>query len=216
MKNKLIAAGIVTAAMLLSPSHTFADSISKSTAISQYQVEENSVIGVITDTDPYYAIVEYKDSEGNVQTLDIDFPNGSNKTYAKGDKVKVINKDKWEVMDFGYFKATIASADFMSKLTDESKIKPQNDVEGITQEENSVTGVITDADTYYATVEYQDSEGNIQTVEIDFPNESNKTFAKGDKVKVINKDKWGVLDLGYHKANYAPGDFISKLTDDSK
>ncbi|BFH21585.1 hypothetical protein WJ0W_003625 [Paenibacillus melissococcoides] len=77
-------------------------------------------------------------------------------------------------------------------------------------------GVVTDVDTLYATVEYQDSKGNIQTVEIDFPNESNKTFAKGDKVKVINQDKWEVMDFGYYKATVAPVEFISKLTDDSK
>ncbi|RJG22479.1 hypothetical protein [Paenibacillus thiaminolyticus] len=165
---------------------------------------ENSVIGVITDADTYFATVEYQDSEGNIQTVEIDFPNESNKTFAKGDKVRVINKDKWGVLDLGYQKVTYAPGDYIFKLTSN------------TQVENSVIGVITDADTYFATVEYQDSEGNIQTVEIDFPNESNKTFAKGDKVRVINKDKWGVLDLGYHKVTYAPGDFISKLTDDSK
>ncbi|WP_197260095.1 hypothetical protein [Paenibacillus dendritiformis] len=84
------------------------------------------------------------------------------------------------------------------------------------QVENSVIGVITDADTFYATVEYQDSQGNTQTVEIDFPNESNKTFVKGDKVKVSNKDKWEVVNYGSLKITAAPGEFLSKLTDDSK
>jgi hypothetical protein len=86
MKNKLIAAGIVTGALLLYPSHIFAESISKVTTMSQYQVE-NSVVGVITDADTFYAIVEYKDSTGNIQRLDIDFPNESNKTltFNKGD-----------------------------------------------------------------------------------------------------------------------------------
>ncbi|WP_374018071.1 hypothetical protein ABU162_29055 [Paenibacillus thiaminolyticus] len=185
MKNKLIAAGIVTGALLLYPSHIFAESISKVTTMSQYQVE-NSVVGVITDADTFFAVVEYKDSTGNIQRLDIDFPNESNKTFAIGDKVKVINKDKWEVRDFGYYKATIASGDFVSKLTDDSKSQNTN-TQG---EENSVVGVVTDSDPYYAIVEYKDSEGDLQTLDIDFPNGSNKTFAIGDKVKVINKDKW--------------------------
>ncbi|WP_087443563.1 hypothetical protein [Paenibacillus thiaminolyticus] len=212
MKNKLIAAGIVTGALLLSPSHIFADSLSKVNTTFQYQIEENSVVGEITDADTFYAVVEYKDSTGNIQTLDIDFPNESNKTFAIGDKVKVTNKDKWEVRDFGYFKATIAPGDFVSKLTDDSKSQNTN-----TQaEENYVIGEITDADTFYAVVEYKDSTGNIQRLDIDFPNESNKTFAIGDKVKVINKDKWEVRDFGYFKATIASGDFVSKLSDDSK
>ncbi|WII35001.1 hypothetical protein [Paenibacillus thiaminolyticus] len=214
MKNKLIAAGIVTGALLLSPSHIFADSLSKVNTTFQYQIEENSVVGEITDADTFFAVVEYKDSTGNIQTLDIDFPNESNKTLAfnKGDKVKVINKDKWQVMDYGRHKVTFAPGDFVSKLIDDSK--SQN-----TQaEENYVIGEITDADTFFAVVEYKDSTGNIQTLDIDFPNESNKTLAfnKGDKVKVTNKDKWEVRDFGYFKATIAPGDFVSKLTDDSK
>ncbi|MCY9534811.1 hypothetical protein M5W84_07185 [Paenibacillus thiaminolyticus] len=212
MKNKLIAAGIVTGALLLSPSHIFADSLSKVNTTFQYQIEENSVVGEITDADTFYAVVEYKDSTGNIQTLDIDFPNESNKTFAIGDKVKVTNKDKWEVRDFGYFKATIAPGDFVSKLSDDSKSQNTN-----TQaEENYVIGEITDADTFFAVVEYKDSTGNIQRLDIDFPNESNKTFAIGDKVKVINKDKWEVRDFGYFKATIASGDFVSKLSDDSK
>ncbi|NGP59395.1 hypothetical protein FLT15_13830 [Paenibacillus thiaminolyticus] len=120
MKKNLIAAGIVTGTLLFNPSTIFADSIFNVTNMSQNQVE-NSVIGVITDADTFYATVEYQDSKGNIQTVEIDFPNESNKTFAKGDKVKVINKDKWEVKDFGYHIATTASGDFISKLTDDSK-----------------------------------------------------------------------------------------------
>ncbi|WP_148277873.1 hypothetical protein [Paenibacillus popilliae] len=128
MKNKLIVAGMVTGTLLLSPSNLFADSISKVTNMSQNQ-DENSVIGVITDAYPSYAFVEYQDSNGNTQEVDIDFPNDSNKTFKKGDKVKVINKDKWKVKDFIYFEATVAPGDFIFKLTDDSKNMSLNDQE---------------------------------------------------------------------------------------
>ncbi|MDG0875890.1 hypothetical protein L5D93_27130 [Paenibacillus thiaminolyticus] len=120
MKKNLIAAGIVTGTLLFNPSTIFADSIFNVTNMSQNQVED-SVIGVITDADTFYTTVEYQDSKGNVQTVEIDFPNERNNTFAVGDKVKVINKDKWGVLDLGYHKVTYAPGDFISKLTDDSK-----------------------------------------------------------------------------------------------
>ncbi|GAC44174.1 hypothetical protein PPOP_3577, partial [Paenibacillus popilliae ATCC 14706] len=111
IKNKLIATGMVTGTLLLSPTHIFADSISNVTNMSQNQVE-NFVIGVITEANPDFSTVEYNDSQGNVQSVKIVFENGRNTTFIKGDKVKVINKDKWK---------SYATPEFMSKLTDEAK-----------------------------------------------------------------------------------------------
>ncbi|WP_223272497.1 S-layer homology domain-containing protein, partial [Bacillus sp. OE] len=56
------------------------------------------------------------------------------------------------------------------------------------QVENTVVGVINDADPYYVTVTYKDANGNSQEVTIDFPNGSNSNFKNGDKVKVANKN----------------------------
>ena len=121
MKNKIIAAGIVTGALLSYPSNIFADSISKVTKISQNNVEpskqvENAVVGVVTDADEYFATVEYKDSKGNMQTVEIDFLNESNSSYKVGDKVNVANKDQWKQQKVGMHNVTIVSANFVSKV----------------------------------------------------------------------------------------------------
>ncbi|MGA5662662.1 S-layer homology domain-containing protein [Bacillus bombysepticus] len=212
MKNKLIAAGIVTGTLLSFPSGIFADSISKVTNPSQNTIEsmklgENLVVGVITDADTYYATVEYTDSEGKKQTVDIDFPNADNSNFKTGDTVKVANKDKWKHKKIGMHNATIASADSISKVTNPS----QNTIESMKLGENFVVGVITDAGTYYATVEYNDSEGKKQTVDIDFPNADNSNFKTGDTVKVANKDKWKHKKIGMHNATIASADSISKV-----
>ena len=221
MKNKLIAAGIVTGALLSYPSNIFADSISKVIKISQNNIEpskqvENAVVGVVTDADEYFATVEYKDSKGNMQEVEIGFPNGSNSSYKVGDKVNVANKDQWKQQKVGMHNVTVASADFVSKVTDTAKNKPQNNVEPSKQVENAVVGVVTDADEYFATVEYKDSKGNMQEVEIGFPNGSNSSYKVGDKVNVANKDQWKQQKVGMHNVTVASADFVSKVTDTAK
>ncbi|MDA2359239.1 hypothetical protein PDN49_32000, partial [Bacillus cereus] len=146
MKNKLIAAGIVTGTLFSFPSGIFADSISKVVNPSQNNIEstkqgENFIVGVITDADDYYATVEYKDSEGKKQIVDIDFPNADNSNFKTGDTVKVANKDKWEHKKIGMHDVTIASVDSISKVVNPS----QNNIESTKQGENFIVGVITDA-----------------------------------------------------------------------
>ncbi|MES5952334.1 hypothetical protein QCI42_01875 [Bacillus fungorum] len=221
MKNKLIAAGIVTGALLSYPSNIFADSISKVTKISQNNVEpskqvENAVVGVVADADEYFATVEYKDSKGNMQTVEIDFSNEMNSSYKVGDKVNVANKDQWKQQKVGMHNVTVASADFVSKVTDTAKNTPQNNVEPSKQVENAVVGVVADADEYFATVEYKDSKGNMQTVEIDFLNESNSSYKVGDKVNVANKDQWKQQKVGMHNVTIVSANFVSKVTDTAK
>ncbi|MDA2359191.1 hypothetical protein PDN49_31725, partial [Bacillus cereus] len=75
-----------------------------------------------------YATVEYKDSEGKKQIVDIDFPNADNSNFKTGDTVKVANKDKWEHKKIGMHDVTIASADSISKVKQSiaQTDKPQN------------------------------------------------------------------------------------------
>ncbi|HDR7807525.1 TPA: cell wall hydrolase, partial [Bacillus cereus] len=82
--------------------------------------QENHVFGVIINADEYYATVEYKDSKGNVQTVDIDFPNGSNSSYKLGDKVKVANKDQWKQQKIYGKTVFYTDANSISKVNDES------------------------------------------------------------------------------------------------
>ncbi|QKH05007.1 hypothetical protein FOC93_02125 (plasmid) [Bacillus cereus] len=213
MKNKLIAAGIVTGTLLSFPSNIFADSISKVSNMSPSNKQiENAVVGVITDADEYFATVEYKDSKGNTQTVEIDFPNGSNSSYKIGNKVQVSNKDQWKQQKYGTVNVTYTSANSLSKVTDETK----NNVEPSKRIENAVVGVITDADEYFATVEYKDSKGNTQTVEIDFPNGSNSSYKIGNKVQVSNKDQWKQQKYGTVNVTYTSANSLSKVTDETK
>ncbi|PFQ83992.1 cell wall hydrolase, partial [Bacillus cereus] len=75
--------------------YTDVSSISKVNEESNKQ-QQNHVVGVINDADPYYVTVTYKDANGNNQEVTIDFPNGSNSNFKNGDKVKVANKDQWK------------------------------------------------------------------------------------------------------------------------
>ncbi|WP_322364201.1 S-layer homology domain-containing protein [Bacillus cereus] len=174
--------------------------------VHQTKKEENAVVGVIINADEYYATVEYKDSKGNVQTVDIDFPNGSNSSYKLGDKVKVANKDQWKQQKIYGKTVFYTDANSISKVNDESK----------KQQENHVFGVIINADEYYATVEYKDSKGNVQTVDIDFPNGSNSSYKLGDKVKVANKDQWKQQKIYGKTVFYTDANSISKVNDKSK
>ncbi|MDA2440262.1 S-layer homology domain-containing protein [Bacillus cereus] len=171
--------------------------------------EENDVVGIINDADSYYVTVTYKDSDGNNQEVNVNFPDESNSNFKfkKGDKVKVTNKDEWtrHKIPGGY--AFLAPTDSISKVNDEPN----------KQQENHVVGVINDADSYYVTVTYKDSDGNNQEVNVNFPDESNSNFKfkKGDKVKVTNKDEWTRHKIPGGYAFLAPTDSISKVNDES-
>ncbi|PQQ52206.1 S-layer homology domain-containing protein [Bacillus thuringiensis] len=184
------------------------DSISKVTDESHKQ-EENFVVGVINDAESSYVTVTYKDSDGNNQEVNVNFPDESNSTFKfkKGDKVKVTNKDEWtrHKIPGGY--AFLAPTDSISKVNDEPN----------KQQENHVVGVINDAESSYVTVTYKDSDGNNQEVNVNFPDESNSNFKfkKGDKVKVTNKDEWTRHEIPGGYAFLAPTDSISKVNDES-
>ncbi|MGN7896585.1 S-layer homology domain-containing protein, partial [Bacillus sp. 22475] len=67
------------------------DSISKTNDESNKQ-EENAVVGVITDAEADYVTVAYEDLDGISQEVNVNFSNGSNSKFKKGDTVKVANK----------------------------------------------------------------------------------------------------------------------------
>ncbi|HDR8183696.1 TPA: S-layer homology domain-containing protein [Bacillus thuringiensis] len=83
------------------------------------------------------------------------------------------------------------------------------------QVENTVVGVINDADPYYVTVTYKDANGNNQEVTIDFPNGSNSNFKNGDKVKVANKDQWKHQKIYGQTVFYTDVNSISKVNDEA-
>ncbi|PDY33352.1 cell wall hydrolase [Bacillus wiedmannii] len=84
------------------------------------------------------------------------------------------------------------------------------------QVENTVVGVINDADPYYVTVTYKDANGNSQEVTIDFPNGSNSHFKNGDKVKVANKNQWKHQKIYGQTVFYTDVNSISKVNEESK
>ncbi|MED3398321.1 S-layer homology domain-containing protein [Bacillus wiedmannii] len=180
--------------------------IAKSDQIhKQTNVEENAVVGVINDADPYYVTVAYKDANGNSQEVTIDFPNGSNSNLKKGDKVKVANKNQWKHQKIYGQTVFYTDVNSISKVNDESN----------KQQENHVIGVINDADPYYVTVAYKDANGNNQEVTIDFPNGSNSNFKNGDKVKVANKDQWKHQKIYGQTVFYTDVSSISKINEES-
>ncbi|PFM45672.1 cell wall hydrolase [Bacillus cereus] len=83
------------------------------------------------------------------------------------------------------------------------------------QVENTVVGVINDADPYYVTVAYKDANGNNQEVTIDFPNGSNSNFKNGDKVKVANKNQWKHQKIYGQTVFYTDVNSISKVNDEA-
>ncbi|HDR7355134.1 TPA: S-layer homology domain-containing protein [Bacillus wiedmannii] len=83
------------------------------------------------------------------------------------------------------------------------------------QVENTVVGLINDADPYYVTVTYKDANGNNQEVTIDFPNGSNSNFKNGDKVKVANKDQWKHQKIYGQTVFYTDVNSISKVNDEA-
>ncbi|MFJ9435854.1 S-layer homology domain-containing protein [Bacillus mobilis] len=83
------------------------------------------------------------------------------------------------------------------------------------QVENTVVGVINDADPYYVTVTYKDANGNSQEVTIDFPNGSNSNFKNGDKVKVANKNQWKHQKIYGQTVFYTDVNSISKVNDEA-
>ncbi|UOK49085.1 S-layer homology domain-containing protein (plasmid) [Bacillus tropicus] len=180
--------------------------IAKSDQIDhQTKKEENAVVGVINDADPYYVTVAYKDANGNNQEVTIDFPNGSNSNFKNGDKVKVANKNQWKHQKIYGQTVFYTDVNSISKVNEESN----------KQQENHVFGVINDADSYYVTVAYKDANGNNQEVTIDFPNSSNSNFKNGDKVKVANKDQWKHQKIYGQTVFYTDVSSISKINEES-
>ncbi|MCU5691122.1 S-layer homology domain-containing protein [Bacillus cereus] len=180
--------------------------IAKSDQIDhQTKKEENAVVGVINDADSYYVTVAYKDTNGNSQEVTIDFPNGSNSSFKNGDKVKVANKNQWKHQKIYGQTVFYTDVNSISKVNEESN----------KQQENHVFGVINDADSYYVTVAYKDTNGNSQEVTIDFPNGSNSNFKNGDKVKVANKDQWKHQKIYGQTVFYTDVSSISKINEES-
>ncbi|PES79322.1 cell wall hydrolase [Bacillus anthracis] len=180
--------------------------IAKSDQIDhQTKKEENAVVGVINDADPYYVTVAYKDANGNSQEVTIDFPNGSNSSFKNGDKVKVANKNQWKHQKIYGQTVFYTDVNSISKVNEESN----------KQQENHVFGVINDADSYYVTVAYKDANGNNQEVTIDFPNGSNSNFKNGDKVKVANKNQWKHQKIYGQTVFYTDVSSISKINEES-
>ncbi|PFP59877.1 cell wall hydrolase [Bacillus cereus] len=103
--------------------------IAKSDQIDhQTKKEENAVVGVINDADPYYVTVAYKDANGNSQEVTIDFPNGSNSNFKNGDKVKVANKDQWKHQKIYGQTVFYTDVNSISKVNDESNKQQENHV----------------------------------------------------------------------------------------
>jgi len=184
--------------------YTDVSSISKVNEESNKQ-QQNHVVGVINDADPYYVTVAYKDANGNNQEVTIDFPNGSNSNFKNGDKVKVANKNQWK------HQIIYGQTVFYTDVSSISKINEESNK----QQENHVVGVINDSDSYYVTVAYKDANGNSQEVTIDFPNGSNSNFKNGDKVKVTNKNQWKHQKIYGQTVFYTDVSSISKINEES-
>ncbi|MBU5220740.1 S-layer homology domain-containing protein [Bacillus albus] len=167
---------------------------------------ENTVVGVINDSDSYYVTVTYKDANGNNQEVTIDFPNGNNSNFKNGDKVKVANKNQWKHQKIYGQTVFYTDVNSISKVNEESN----------KQQENHVVGVINDSDSYYVTVAYKDANGSSQEVTIDFPNGSNSNFKNGDKVKVANKNQWKHQKIYGQTVFYTDVNSISKVNEESK
>ncbi|MDC6157364.1 S-layer homology domain-containing protein [Bacillus albus] len=166
---------------------------------------ENTVVGVINDSDSYYVTVTYKDANGNNQEVTIDFPNGNNSNFKNGDKVKVANKNQWKHQKIYGQTVFYTDVNSISKVNEESN----------KQQENHVVGVINDSDSYYVTVAYKDANGNNQEVTIDFPNGNNSNFKNGDKVKVANKNQWKHQKIYGQTVFYTDVNSISKVNEES-
>ncbi|MGN4674880.1 S-layer homology domain-containing protein [Bacillus cereus group sp. MYBK106-1] len=103
--------------------------IAKSDQIDhQTKKEENAVVGVINDADPYYVTVAYKDANGNSQEVTIDFPNGSNSSFKNGDKVKVANKNQWKHQKIYGQTVFYTDVNSISKVNEESNKQQENHV----------------------------------------------------------------------------------------
>ncbi|PFD67999.1 S-layer homology domain-containing protein [Bacillus cereus] len=103
--------------------------IAKSDQIDhQTKKEENAVVGVINDADPYYVTVAYKDANGNNQEVTIDFPNGSNSKFKNGDKVKVANKNQWKHQKIYGQTVFYTDVSSISKINEESNKQQENHV----------------------------------------------------------------------------------------
>ncbi|MGQ7872136.1 S-layer homology domain-containing protein [Bacillus sp. 1A] len=107
--------------------YTDVNSISKVNEESNKQ-QENHVVGVINDADPYYVTVTYKDANGNSQEVTIDFPNGSNSNFKNGDKVKVVNKDQWKHQTIYGQTIFYTDVNSISKVNEESNKQQENHV----------------------------------------------------------------------------------------
>ncbi|HDX9671302.1 TPA: S-layer homology domain-containing protein [Bacillus cereus] len=107
--------------------YTDVSSISKVNEESNKQ-QQNHVVGVINDADPYYVTVTYKDANGNNQEVTIDFPNGSNSNFKNGDKVKVANKDQWKHQKIYGQTVFYTDVNSISKVNDKSNKQQENHV----------------------------------------------------------------------------------------
>ncbi|EMI9087476.1 cell wall hydrolase [Bacillus cereus] len=107
--------------------YTDVSSISKVNEESNKQ-QQNHVVGVINDADPYYVTVTYKDANGNNQEVTIDFPNGSNSNFKNGDKVKVANKDQWKHQIIYGQTVFYTDVNSISKVNDKSNKQQENHV----------------------------------------------------------------------------------------
>ncbi|PGD30307.1 S-layer homology domain-containing protein [Bacillus wiedmannii] len=107
--------------------YTDVNSISKVNEESNKQ-QQNHVVGVINDADPYYVTVTYKDANGNNQEVTIDFPNGSNSNFKNGDKVKVANKNQWKHQIIYGQTVFYTDVNSISKVNEESNKQQENHV----------------------------------------------------------------------------------------
>ncbi|MFM2566068.1 S-layer homology domain-containing protein [Bacillus sp. GX] len=107
--------------------YTDVNSISKVNEESNKQ-QENHVVGIINDADPYYVTVAYKDANGNSQEVTIDFPNGSNSNFKNGDKVKVANKNQWKHQKIYGQTVFYTDVNSISKVNEESNKQQENHV----------------------------------------------------------------------------------------
>ncbi|PGC14663.1 cell wall hydrolase [Bacillus wiedmannii] len=107
--------------------YTDVSSISKVNEESNKQ-QQNHVVGVINDADPYYVTVAYKDANGNSQEVTIDFPNGSNSNFKNGDKVKVANKNQWKHQIIYGQTVFYTDVNSISKVNEESNKQQENHV----------------------------------------------------------------------------------------
>ncbi|WP_088351984.1 hypothetical protein [Bacillus cereus] len=134
---------------------------------------EDFIIGTVMTSEEYFVTVEYKNTEGKSELVDIDFSKGHN--FKQGDKVKVANKPKWEHRKIGLHNVTFASEDSISKVNEK-------------QNEDFVIGEIYNAERYHVSVKYINNKGQTDYVHVNTSHEHN--FKDGDRVKVINKKNW--------------------------